>query len=560
VAIGAWRPERRANPGRASVALVIALVSLIAVGARLSAQAPPPLPPFTALLNATPAAESYTFTYFNRPIVVLKAIVLGRSPAERASGMQHALDELVAQHVTGPVEYRLFDGGAFVTVGSRVVLTLATADVDNLSGETVPDVSAQAVAQLSRALEEVAEAHRPRLLLRGAVLALLALLLGAAALWAIARLQRRLIGRLAAAAEKTAAGTRLGGAEVLQGIRFVDLEHRLVAGSMLALDLLVVYWVLTFSLRQFPYTRPWGESLRGFLLATLQNLGLGVLHAMPGLFTVAIIVLITRFLVRIVSVWFTAVERGRVTARWLYPETAQTTRRLLSTLLWLFAIVVAYPYLPGSGTDAFKGVSVFLGLIVSLGSSGVVSQLMSGFMITYSRALRLGDFVRIGDVEGTVIHLGLLSTKLKTLRNEEVTIPNAVVVSQTTTDYSRNADTDGVFTPTAVTIGYDAPWRQVHAMLLQAAERTGGIRRQPKPVVLQASLDDFYVKYTLWVSLEHQNQRPLVFNMLHANIQDVFNEYGVQIMSPNYVLDPAAPKVVAKKDWFTAPAPPSSQS
>ena len=214
----------------------------------------------------------------------------------------------------------------------------------------------------------------------------------------------------------------------------------------------------------------------------------------------------------------------------------------------------AYPYLPGSQTDAFKGVSVFVGLMVTIGSSGLVSQIMSGFTITYSRALRLGDFVRIGDVEGTVHHLGVLSTKVRTLWNEDVTIPNAVVVAQTTTDYSRFGDIDGVFTPTVVTIGYDAPWRQVHALLLQAAERTAGLRPEPKSVVFQTGLDDFYVRYTLLVCLERQDTRLITLNALNANIQDLFNEYGVQIMSPNYVFDPAAPKVVPKQNWFAAPA------
>jgi small-conductance mechanosensitive channel len=228
----------------------------------------------------------------------------------------------------------------------------------------------------------------------------------------------------------------------------------------------------------------------------------------------------------------------------------------MTTLVWLFAMVVAYPYLPGSQTDAFKGVSVFIGLLVTFGSSGLVNQIMSGFMITYSRALRVGDYVKIGDVEGTVMHLGVLSTKIKTLRREEVTVPNAVVVATTTTDYSRTGDTDGVLTPTSVTIGYDTPWRQVQALLLLAAERTPGLRQEPKPVVIQAELEDFYVKYSLFVSLKRQQTRFVTLNALHANIQDLFNEYGVQIMSPNYVLDPAAAKVVPKKGWFAAPARP----
>jgi small-conductance mechanosensitive channel len=180
-------------------------------------------------------------------------------------------------------------------------------------------------------------------------------------------------------------------------------------------------------------------------------------------------------------------------------------------------------------------------------------------MVTYSRALRVGDFVKIGDVEGTVIHLGVLSTRIMTVRREEVTVPNAVVASQTTTDYSRLGDVHGVFTETSVTIGFDTPWRQVQALLLMAAERTPGLRHDPKPVVLQEALGDFYVKYNLWVCLERQETRPLVLNTLHAHIQDLFNEHGVQIMSPHYMFDPAAPKIVARPDWFAAPARPDAE-
>jgi small-conductance mechanosensitive channel len=355
-------------------------------------------------------------------------------------------------------------------------------------------------------------------------------------------------------AERTVARTGIGNVEVVRASRLPVLERAFVSAMSGGIQIVVVYGVAGIVLRQFPYTRPWGESMRGFLWATARTLGLGVANAIPGLITVLIIFLIARFAVRLTEAWFNAVERGDLQSRWIYPETAQPTRRLLAGLLWVFAIVVAYPYMPGSGTDAFKGVSVFLGLVVTFGSSGIVNQIMSGFTITYSRALRPGDFVRIGDVEGTVTHLGVLSTKVTTLRHEEVTIPNAVVVSQNTTDYSRHGDTEGVFTPTSVTIGYDTPWRQVHSLLLLAAERTAGLRRDPKPLVLQAGLEDFYVKYTLLFCLERQQTRPFVLGVLHANIQDIFNEYGVQIMSPNYVLDPAAPKVVPRAQWFAAPA------
>ena len=290
------------------------------------------------------------------------------------------------------------------------------------------------------------------------------------------------------------------------------------------------------------------------MLSTMERLGLDMVHAIPSLFTVLLILLIARFFVRLLHLFFKAIEQGSVEVAWLHPETAQPSRRLASAVLWLFAAVMAYPYLPGSGTDAFKGASVFIGLVLSLGSSGLVNQVMSSFMITYARALRLGDFVRVGDVEGIVHHLGVLSTKIKTLRGEEITIPNAIVVGTTTTNYSRFAGTDGVYAPTSVTIGYDTPWRQVQSLLLLAAERTPGVRKTPAPLVRQSELQDFYVKYTLLVCPDLPELRLFVMSELHANILDAFNEYGVQIMSPNYEADPEGLKIVPKGKWHAAPA------
>jgi small-conductance mechanosensitive channel len=341
----------------------------------------------------------------------------------------------------------------------------------------------------------------------------------------------------------------------VRATRLREIERRLVNLFALALNLLILYVVITFVLRRFPYTRPWGDSMRGFLIDTAQTLGLSFAHAVPGFFTVLVILVIARLFNRLIAAYFNAVEAGRVDPPpWLHPETAQPTRRLVTAGTWLFAIVVAYPYLPGSETEAFKGVSVFVGLMFTLGSAGIVQHVMSGFMITYSRAIRVGDFVRLGDVEGTVTQIGILSTKVRTPRREEITIPNGVVTSNIAIDYSRFAQSDGVMTPTTVTIGYDAPWRQVEALLLAAAANTPGIRHEPRPVVIQASLEDSYVRYVLLVSLEQQERRAAVLTQLHANIQDQFNEHGVQIMSPNYEGDPDAPKIVAKKDWYAAPA------
>ncbi|MDQ6925228.1 MAG: mechanosensitive ion channel family protein, partial [Candidatus Eremiobacteraeota bacterium] len=250
-----------------------------------------------------------------------------------------------------------------------------------------------------------------------------------------------------------------------------------------------------------------------------------------------------------------AVQAGRVEQAWFHPETASATKRIVVALLWLLALVVAYPYMPGSGSDVFKGISVFAGVVLSLGSSGIVSQGMSGLVLMYARALKPGDYVRVGDTEGTVTALGLLSTKIRTTKREQVTVPNAVMIGAGIKNYSRLAvEGDGVIIYTSVTIGYNVPWRQVEAMLLIAAQRTDGLLDTPKPFVLKTGLSDFYVEYQLNAHLAAADCRIPVLSALHGHVVDVFNEHEVQILSPHYMADPPTPAVVPRSRWFASPA------
>jgi small-conductance mechanosensitive channel len=369
---------------------------------------------------------------------------------------------------------------------------------------------------------------------------------------------RRAATGLARSAERRL--LRLPGGETL--VRVADTGrniHRLFALISFVVGAVLTYAWLTSVLNRFPYTRPWGESLRGALISTGEAGAARMADALPHLFIVLVIALITRFLTRLAALFFAAVEQGRITVSWLHPETAAPTRRIVVALMWLGALIVSYPYFPGSNSEAFKGVSVFVGLVVSLGSTGIMNQVMSGLMVTYSRALKCGDFVKVANVEGTVTALGPLATRVTTPRNEEIIIPNTLVLSDATTNYSRNAER-GVMVSTGVTIGYDTPWRQVHALLLLAAARTEGVRAEPKPFVFQVSLEDFYVSYKLFVALEQPHRRLPILAALHANIQDAFNEHGVQIMSPHYESDPSGQKVVEPERWFSAPAAAASDA
>jgi small-conductance mechanosensitive channel len=502
---------------------------------------------------ARPSEHPAALVYANRHVVTFRANVLARTPADRARSAVQFLDRLVEETPNGRVTSDVFGDSAAIRVDGRPVIAILPPDVDADAGETVQRTAAEAAARLQTAFDEAVELRRPSQLLRSGVLALVATLVYVGALWLLRRFYRTGAARLSLGAERQLG--RLPGGEIIMHApgapMFVRRSSAIV--SLLLVLFLTDMW-LTFVLRRFPYTRPLGDSLRTSVLSSLLSIGHHVVEALPGIITVLIIVSITRFLVRLTALLFEALEEGRISIPGLYPETAAPTRRIAAALLWLCALIVSYGYLPGSESDVFKGVSVFVGLMVSLGSTGIMNQIMSGLTITYSRALRLGDFVKVGDVEGTVTHLGTLATKIKTPRHEEITIPNAVVVSNATTNYSRHAREEGVFVPTSLTIGYDVPWRQVHALLLLAADRTAGLLRDPKPVVRQTALQDFYVQYTLLVCLEQPHLRVPVLDALHANIQDAFNEYGVQIMSPNYEADPSGPKVVARHNWYAAPA------
>src|SRR5262249_27191674 len=258
---------------------------------------------------------------------------------------------------------------------------------------------------------------------------------------------------------------------------------------------------------------------------------------------------------RIVRMVSRGIEAGRYRLFGIDAEGVQTTRRLATAAIWLFALAMAYPYLPGSSSEGFKGLSVLAGGMGSLGASGLVGQAAGGLILTFSRTLRAGEWVHVGEVEGAVISVGVFCAKIRPPTDEEVSVPNAVVLATITKNFSRPAAAPASILETSVTIGYSAPWRQVHALLLEAAANTPEVEKEPPPEVLQTALSDFYVGYSLRVRIRNQRRRPAVLSALNANIQDTFNEHGVPIMSPHYVFDPAAPLVVPKEHWHGSPTP-----
>lgn len=298
--------------------------------------------------------------------------------------------------------------------------------------------------------------------------------------------------------------------------------------------IILVYMLLPLIFSIFPFSRGWANTLFGFVWGPFKGMMLSIWDYLPNLFTIIVIYFIFKYLIRFVKYVFNEIEEGNLKISGFHQDWALPTFSIVKFLLYAFMFVLIFPYLPGSDSGIFRGVSVFIGILFSLGSSTAISNMVAGFVITYMRPFKIGDRIKIGEIVGDVVEKTMLVTRLRTLKNEEITIPNAAVLSGNTTNYSALAKTDGLILHTTVTIGYDVSWRNMHKALLEAAARTPNLMTEKKPFVLQTSLDDFYVSYQLNVYTTESNVLAPIYSDLHKHILDVCAEMGIEIMSPHY--------------------------
>jgi small-conductance mechanosensitive channel len=536
---------------------MLALCVLLGSGTGLAgAQGPQPESGSAKLETDAKTVEGTPLVFNNRTILDMRGNLLGYPPAERAKRAEERLADILDQGATGAVTTRQTSEGIAIFVGGALAFLVTPGDVNPLSGETLDSTVASVVANLSKVMDEAREGRDLRRLLIGLGKSLVATAVFGLLLWLLIRANDWLGTRISAAVGARVENLKVAGVTAVRSGQSLLFTRRLVTLLAWVLGLFALHLWLTFVFVQFPYTRPWGEGLGEFLLVTLAGIAHVIVGSIPGLVTVVIIFVITRFLSRLTHAFFDQFQKRRVAWGWLDQDTAGPTRRISVVVLWLFALAMAYPYLPGAHTDAFRGLSVLVGLMISLGASNLVGQAASGLILINSRTLKPGEFVKIADTQGTVTELGMFATRVETGLGEEVVLPNSFVLSNTTRNYSRSIAGEGYILDVTVTIGYGTPWRQVHAMLLEAARRTGGVLENPAPFVIQTALSDFYVEYRLvaYAGPTAPAKRARAMSDLHANVQDVFNEYGVQIMSPHYMIDPSEPQVVPKAKWFEAPA------
>ena len=497
------------------------------------------------------------------PVVVngeVQFYVVGVSayPAERrARDIARNIEALARDPTFDPKTLRVEDFGDYHRIfpgqSRKGILAVVEADAESEGVErTVLAIT------LKDKLAEVIEAYRndrkPAVLVNTALHALgrtavlIALLYGV--FWGFRRLNRLLEQRVKSRIKKLEAQSH----RILKEEQIRAILRRVLQVLQALIVLFLIYLFVNFVLSLFPWTRQIAGTLLYYVVAPLGDMVGAVIDFIPHLVFLTVLFLITRYGLKMARALFAAINDKRVHIRGFEADWAWPTYRIARVVIIIFAVVIAYPHIPGSDSEAFKGISILLGVLLSLGSTSVISNLIAGYTMTYRRAFKIGDRVKIGDTVGDVKEMRVLVTHLQSLKNEEVVVPNSTILNGEVINYSTMARDQGLILHTMVGIGYDVPWRQVETMLLQAAERTAGILKQPKPFVIQKSLANFAVNYELNAYCGDAKQMMELYNALHRNIQDVFDEQDVQIMTPTYWADSSEPRTVLQEQRQTPPA------
>lgn len=523
-----------------------------------------PTPAAGAAGASPPPSEAEKETEYARAVVTLdgEALFPVRGvmafPAEKRAQAISGRIRAIAADRSVPVDaLRVVETehGSDILAGDRFIMTLIEADIGEAGFARTYMVQA-----VRRRIADAIAAYRaertPRALVATTAYALGASLVAGLLLLAVRRAFRWLEDSSERRFRARIEGLEAQSFRLLQARQILAGVHGLYVFLRILSYAAIGYASLHAVLELYPWSRPLARRLSSLILGPLGSMASAVLDAVPNLIFIAILSLVTRYLLKLVRLLFAGIASGNIVLAKFDRDWAWPTYRIVRFVAIAFAVVVAYPYIPGSQSPAFQGVSIFIGVIFSLGSSSFIANLIAGYSMTYRRAFRVGDRIQVGDVTGDVTETGLMVTRVRTVKNEEVVVPNSTILNSHIVNYSSFGQRGGLILHTTVGIGYETPWRQVEAMLLLAAERTPGLLREPRPFVLQKALGDFCVTYEINASCTDVQAMASLYAELHRNILDLFNEYNVQIMTPAYEGDPEQPKVVPKDQWFASPARP----
>lgn len=475
----------------------------------------------------------------NQELFTIRQGIGSFSAQERAKSITTRIEKIADDDALSPEDLTIKidpeDKNPSIILGDTVIATITSKDakLHSVSQEVLAE---RALAKIKAAIVRYRQERQPDNLLKDAALTVSATLATVLIFWVIIFISSRVFPQIQRLITSLVPGVVFQNFEIISSRTIGIFSLRVLQFIRTLIILTILYFYLTFVLRLFPWTRKFGDGFLQYFFSALEVVSQEIAKYLPSIFIILIIVFITHYLLRAIKPFFTGLERENLVINGFYPDWAKPTYNLLSLLIIALAIVIAFPYLPGFNSPAFQGVSVFLGVLFSLGSTSAIANVVGGIILIYTRSFQLGDKISIGDVIGDVIEKGLLVTRIRTPSNRIITIPNSSLLNTNVINFtvSQREFKQPLILQTTVTLGYDLPWRKVHATLKEAALATQFIVSEPAPFVLQTSLDDFYVSYQLNAYTDHPSKMVYIYSELHQNIQDKCNEVGIEIMSPHY--------------------------
>jgi small-conductance mechanosensitive channel len=501
-----------------------------APGGRKEASGEQPLPvPAGAKTPGAPVIVGKDTIFF------VQERVLEFSPEDRAKAVSERIRKIAKNALISLESITAVNNETTTDIVAGDLMIMSVTDRDAaMAGRTRQELARDYAQRIKSVLVEQRKTYGLRSILVGVGLLLLATVVLVTAIWLLRVLFARFSARIASWEGTRIRHLKIQNLEILSAGRIIFALMKLMKTLQISAVLMLFYFYVPLVLDFFPWTRGVASVLYGYMIAPLTTVAYSLLSFLPNLVFIAVIIVILRYVIKGIRFFFSALASGAISLPGFYRDWAMPTYKIVRFLVIAFGVVVIFPYLPGAKSPAFQGISIFLGVLFSFGSTSAVANMVAGVILTYMRPFKLGDRVKIADAVGDVIEKTLLVTRLTTIKNVEITIPNAMVLSSHIINYSASAKDLGLVLHTTVTIGYDAPWRTVHELLISAAQATKGVLKEPAAYVLQTALDDFYVHYELNCYTNEPNIMAKTYSELHQNIHDRFNEAGVEIMSPHY--------------------------
>jgi len=474
-----------------------------------------------------------------KPLFFIRRGVSSFSAEERANTITRRI-ERIAQNDSIPVENLKIkqipdDNSLYLSLDQEVILTVTEGDAK--AYRSTPEVLAQqALQKIQFAITQYRQDRKPEQLLKNIIYTVIATFSFLIISFAVIKISGKLFPFIRRLIESLTPGIQIGNIEIVSSSKISFFWLRVLRMIRLFILFLLTFNYATFVLRLFPWTRVFGESILGYFSRSLELVLSSIGKYLPNAFIITIIIFVTYYLIRLIKPFFTAIERGNLIIPGFYTDWAKPTYNILLVIIIAIAAIVAFPYLPGFDSPAFRGVSVFLGLLLSLGSTSAIANVIGGIILIYTRAFRIGDHIQVGDVIGDLIEKNFLVIRICTPTNKIITIPNSSLLSSNVINFSISSRelNRNLIIQTTITLGYDLPWRKAHKTLIEAALETEHILKEPAPFVLQTRIDNFYISYQLNAYTNQPNLMVIIYSELHQNIQDKCNEAGIEILSPSY--------------------------